>query len=96
MTTTPKTRSFVVSYDPVQDQLVVFSLADADIAPLVAAAFKAYWPLASLNHQLTGDVAQRLGTTALSVLGLYNPILRPMLKPMLQAPRGRPRKSGKE
>lgn len=86
MSNPPPRRSIVVSYDEAEDKLTVCSLNDADIATFVARALKADWPLASVNHELTDDLAQRLGATALSVLALYNPTLKPMLKVKLNPP----------
>lgn len=86
MTNPPPKRSFVVSYDEAADKLTVCSLNDADIAPFLARALKADWPLESVNHELTDAVAQRLGATALSVLALYSPALKPMLKVKLEPP----------
>ncbi|WP_155769765.1 hypothetical protein [Burkholderia vietnamiensis] len=75
-----------MSYDEDEDKLTVCSLNDADLAPLLARALKADWPLGSVNHQLTDEVAHRLGATALSILALYNPTLKPMLKVKLDPP----------
>ena len=86
MATRPPKRSFVVSFDEEEDKLTVCALNDADIAPFLSRALKADWPLASINHELTDDVAQRLGATALSVLALYSPALKPMLKVKLEPP----------
>ncbi|MFM0727426.1 hypothetical protein PQQ53_27500 [Paraburkholderia strydomiana] len=86
MANPPPKRSFVVSYDEEEDKLTVCALNDADIAPLLSRALKADWSLASINHELTDDVARRLGATALSVLALYNPTLKPMLKVKLEPP----------
>lgn len=76
---TPK-RSFVVSYNEEDDKLTVCTLSQADLAPLIASAVKADWPLASIHHELTDEVALRLGVTALSVLAVHHPALQPMLK----------------
>jgi hypothetical protein len=82
----PPKRSFVVSFDEEQDKLTVCSLNDADIAPFLNRALKADWPLAGVSHELTDDVAQRLGAAALTVLSIYHPVLKPMLKVTVEPP----------
>ncbi|CAI8939758.1 hypothetical protein [Burkholderia ambifaria] len=80
MANPPPKRSFVVSYDEDNDKLTVCSISNDAIAGPLARALKADWPLDSINHELTDDVAQRLGATALTILSIYNPALKPMLK----------------
>ncbi|MBN3806267.1 hypothetical protein GXB81_24885 [Paraburkholderia sp. Ac-20336] len=82
----PPKRSFVVSFDEEQDKLTVCSLNDADLAPFLNRALRADWPLADVNHELTDDVARRLGAAALTVLSVYHPALKPMLKVKIESP----------
>lgn len=88
MANPPPKRSFVVSYDEDNDKLTVCSISNDAIAEPLACALKADWPLDSINHELTDDVAQRLGATALTILAIYNPALKPMLKITLDQPDG--------
>jgi hypothetical protein len=73
-------KSFVVSYDEATEQLVVCTISNSDLKPLLDHSMKVDWPLEKLNYELTDDVARRLGVTALSVLALHNPELKPMLR----------------
>ncbi|AXK63144.1 hypothetical protein DCN14_11155 [Burkholderia sp. IDO3] len=77
-----------MSYDEDNDKLTVCSISNDAIAEPLARALKADWPLDSINHELTDDVAQRLGATALTILAIYNPALKPMLKITLDQPDG--------
>ncbi|MGY6237016.1 hypothetical protein ACW910_05725 (plasmid) [Burkholderia ambifaria] len=78
----------MISFDEDNDKLTVCSISDDAIAGPLARALKADWPLDSINHEFTDDVAQRLGATALTVLAIYNPALKPMLKVTLDSPEG--------
>ncbi|WP_244109880.1 hypothetical protein [Burkholderia ambifaria] len=77
-----------MSYDEENDKLTVCSISNDAIAAPLARALKADWPLESVNHELTDEVAQRLGATALTILAIYNPALKPMLKIKLESPEG--------
>lgn len=73
-------KSLVVSYGEAKEQLVVCTIENRELTPLLDVSMRAEWPLEKLNQELTDDVARRLGVTALSVLALHNPELKPMLK----------------
>lgn len=73
-------KSIVISYDEQSQQLVVGTLPNTVLAPMLGDALSVNWPLDRLGYELTDDTALRLGTTALSVLTLHNPELKPMLK----------------
>ncbi|MBN3846463.1 hypothetical protein G3N58_06395 [Paraburkholderia sp. Ac-20342] len=73
-------KSFVVSYNPELQQLEVFSVKDADLAALRGKNVIAPWRLEDIpGGELTENIANRLGATALGILSIYHPEIKKRL-----------------
>ncbi|MBB5465780.1 hypothetical protein HDG32_001887 [Paraburkholderia sp. CI2] len=74
-------KSFVVSYNSGLQQFEVFSVKDEDLAALRDKNVIAPWRLEDIpGGELTENVANRLGATALGILAIFHPEVKRRLR----------------